>query len=180
MLAAITAVVLQLLAASRYSDLKVEGKMKIRNAAVLLTSVLVLLLGLLSLGCSQAEEAAPAEEAAAPPAESATEEPVFTRNDPGAWEGKETGHLPVITYEKSDTGLKVNVVVNHVMDDGAPHYIMWIKLFDGDGNLLGQQEFEANDEKAEASFELTSVPAKLVAHEKCNVHGIWMEQVDVS
>ena len=108
---------------------------------------------------------------AAAPAQTTQQEPVYTRDDPGAWEGKEKGHLPQISYEKTGTGLKVIVVVNHVMNAEAPHYIMWIKLADGEGNELGRKEFQPTDQKAEAVFELTSVPAKLVAFEKCNVHG---------
>jgi mannose-6-phosphate isomerase len=38
------------------------------------------------------------------------------------------------------TGLKVAVVVNHVMNAEAPHYIMWIRLTDGEGNELGKAE----------------------------------------
>ncbi len=129
-------------------------------------------------GCKAGQEPAATEEAAEAP--SKAEEPVFTKDDPGAWEGKESGHVPVIEYEKTDGGLKVTVTVNHVMDAEIPHYIEWIKLMDGEGNVLGQQEFQARAEKAVATFELSSVPAKLVAHERCNIHGIWMEEVTVS
>jgi desulfoferrodoxin-like iron-binding protein len=154
--------------------------MNTRNALLLLAGLLVLALAVFPIGCSQPEEAPVAEQAAeqAPPA--AAEEPIYTRDDPGAWEGKESGHLPVIEYEKAGDGLTVTVTVNHVMDNETPHYIMWIKLLDGEGNVLGQQDFEATEEKAVATFELSTIPAKLVAHEKCNLHGIWMEEVAVS
>lgn len=154
--------------------------MKKRHTSAILAGFVVLTLAFFSTSCSQAEEAEIAEQPAETLSQPVEEEPIFTRDDPGAWEGKEQGHLPQIAFEKTATGLNVTVTVNHVMDNEIPHFIMWIKLFDGDGNLLGQEEFQATTENAVAVFELTSTPAKLVAHEKCNVHGIWMEEVPVS
>jgi desulfoferrodoxin-like iron-binding protein len=111
--------------------------------------------------------------------EDVIEEPIFTRADHGPWNGKEESHLPEITYEKTDTGLEVTVTVKHEMNPETPHYIMWIKLEDGEGNQLGEKTFEATDEKAEAVFELTEIPQKLIAYEKCNLHGTWMEEKEV-
>jgi len=79
-----------------------------------------------------------------------------------------------------EAGLKVTVTVSHEMNPEKPHYIMNIKLEDGEGQLLGEKELEATDEKAEAIFELTTLPSKLVAYERCNLHGLWMEAVDVT
>ena len=66
------------------------------------------------------------------------------------------------------------------MDSETPHYIEWVKLMDGDGKVLGEASFQATDEKVEAVFDVSPAPARLVAHERCNLHGIWMEQVDVT
>jgi len=153
--------------------------MKSRFALTVLAALAAVFLTAFAIGCGGAETPA-VEEAAETPEPPPAEEPVFTKDDPGAWEGKESGHVPVIEYEKTDTGLTVTVTVNHVMDSEAPHYIEWIKLMDGEGAVLGESSFEATDEKAVATFELTTVPAKLVAHERCNIHGIWMEEVDVT
>jgi desulfoferrodoxin-like iron-binding protein len=104
----------------------------------------------------------------------------YTRENPGPWAGAEAKHLPQITYEKMGTGLKVSVKVdNHPMDAAKPHYIMWIRLEDGNGKVLGQHTFKATDPSPEASFELKSVPADLKAFERCNVHGIWMSEAKV-
>jgi superoxide reductase len=154
--------------------------MSTKNVDMLLSRRMMLALAILPVGCATQQEPAeeePAAEAAPPAAE---EEPIYTRGDPGEWEGKQQSHVPQIAYEKAGAGLKVTVTVNHPMDADLPHYIMWIKLFDGEGNLLGQEEFEATEEKAVATFELATTPAKLVAHEKCNLHGIWMDEVTVS
>jgi superoxide reductase len=89
-------------------------------------------------------------------------------------------HLPQITYEKTDTGLKVTVKVdNHPMDAQKPHYIMWIKLEDGSGTMLGEKDFMATDPEPVATFDLTSVPVSLKAYEQCNIHGIWMSEANV-
>jgi superoxide reductase len=145
--------------------------------------LLVALFLLLPAGCSRSQEE-PAEqsmeaasEAAAEPAPA--EQTVFTREDPGAYGGKEDSHVPRVAYEKTESGLRVTVSVSHEMNAEKPHYIMWIQLKDGEGNTLGEKQFQASDEEAAALFELTTVPEKLVAFEKCNLHGLWKEEVAV-
>jgi desulfoferrodoxin-like iron-binding protein len=104
----------------------------------------------------------------------------YTRENPGPWAGAAEKHIPQIIYEKMGTGLKVTVKVdNHPMDPKKPHYIMWIKLEDGRGNLLGRKDFVATDPAPVATFELESVPAHLRAFERCNIHGIWMSEAKV-
>lgn len=106
----------------------------------------------------------------------------YTRDDPGPWADKVKAHVPEITYEKTGTGLKVTVKVdNHPMDPKTPHYIMMIKLEDGSGAALGQKDFVATDPAPPiATFELKSIPGKLKAYERCNIHGLWMNEVDVT
>jgi superoxide reductase len=133
-------------------------------------------------GCAKEENVAEEENAAETkePESKESEEIIFTRSDPGAWGGKEDSHIPQIAYEKIEAGLEVTVTVSHEMNPETPHYIIYIKLKDGEGHLLGEKEFQAADEKAEAIFKLTTVPGKLVAYEKCNLHGIWMDEVVVA
>ena len=138
-------------------------------AALVLVSLLI--------GCAKKEQEA---EKVEEPITTPEEEVVFTRDDPGAWGGKEDSHIPLISYEKTEEGLKVTVTVSHEMNAEKPHYIMWVKLRDGEDNLLGEKEFQPTDEKAEAVFELTTVPAKLKAFEKCSLHGVWTDEVDVT
>ncbi len=148
--------------------------------ALILLAALILLL---PAGCSRSQEepAAQAEavvsEGEAGPAPA--EQTVFTREDPGAYGGKEDGHVPSVAYERTESGLRVTVSVSHEMNAEKPHYIMWIQLKDGEGNALGEKQFQASDEKAAAVFELTTTPEKLVAFEKCNLHGLWKEEVEV-
>jgi len=104
----------------------------------------------------------------------------YTLQNSGPWAAAKDKHIPQITYEKMGMGLKVTVKVdNHPMDPKKPHYIMWIKLEDGRGNLLGRKDFVATDPAPVAAFELKSVPAHLRAFERCNIHGIWMSEAKV-
>lgn len=154
-----------------------------KNRTFLGIFLVMILAALIALptGCAKEEKVAEEEQAAekTEPASEKAEEIIYTRSDPGAWDGKEDSHVPQIVYEKMETGLKVTVTVNHVMNPETPHYIMNIKLKDGEGQLLGEKEFQATDEKAEAIFELFTVPSKLMAYERCNLHGLWMDEVDV-
>jgi superoxide reductase len=151
-----------------------------RSPSLILFTILIVLF---PLGCTRsrnqpaAQDEAAVQEAEADQAEST--EAVYTRDDPGAYGGKEDSHVPVVAYEKTETGIKVTVRVSHEMNSEKPHFIEWIRLKDGADNLLAEKGFQATDEKAEAVFELTIVPDKLVAYEKCNLHGIWKEEIDI-
>lgn len=133
-------------------------------------------------GCAEKEEAVQEkpEVTQAEPDDTAPEAVVFTRENPGSWAGKEDVHLPQITFEKTASGLQVRVTVNHEMNAEKPHYIMWIKLLDGEDNLIGEKSFQAVDEKAEANFEVPSGPSVLKAYAMCNLHGLWLEEKEVS
>jgi desulfoferrodoxin (superoxide reductase-like protein) len=66
------------------------------------------------------------------------------------------------------------------MDPKMPHYIMWIQLFDGSGKKLGEKTFKDTDPApAKATFDLAAVPETLKAYERCNIHGIWLNEVEV-
>jgi superoxide reductase len=148
-------------------------------SVVFLASALILL----STGCGKKAEKTeePAVQKEAPmAAEESTMEKPYTKDNPGPWAALVDVHLPQITYEKTDTGLKVTVKVdNHPMDAQKPHYIMWIKLEDGSGTMLGEKDFMATDPEPVATFDLTSVPVSLKAYEQCNIHGIWMSEANV-
>lgn len=119
------------------------------------------------------------QEAAEPTSESPPPEIIYTAENPGPWSGKGDAHLPQIVYQRTADGWVVTVTVDHEMAPEKPHYIQWIKLQDGEGTLLGEKRFEPDDEKAEAVFSLTEMPSKLVALEKCNLHGVWKAESDI-
>jgi desulfoferrodoxin-like iron-binding protein len=99
----------------------------------------------------------------------------------GPWNaGVAKTHLPQITCEKAGDGLKVTVKVDdHPMNSTMPHYIMWIRIEDGKGNMLGRKDFVATDPAPIATFDLAAAPEKIVAFERCNIHGVWMSEADV-
>jgi len=90
-------------------------------------------------------------------------------------------HVPQVTFEKAGRGLKVTIQVdNHPMDPQKPHWIMWIRLEDTKGTKLGEKVFQPTDPRpAVAVFELPAIHGKLKAFERCNIHGIWLNEVDV-
>jgi desulfoferrodoxin (superoxide reductase-like protein) len=104
----------------------------------------------------------------------------YTSENPGPWAEKVNTHLPQITYEKTGSGLKVTIKVDeHPMDPQQPHFIMSIMLHDGTGAMLGEKAFVATDPAPIATFELMSVPEKLIAYEHCNIHGFWKAETAV-
>lgn len=145
------------------------------------TILLFAALVLFPTGCAKKEETVQEkpEMTQAEPDDTKPEAVVFTRDDPGPWAGKEDVHLPQIAFEKTDAGLRVTVAVGHEMNAEKPHYIMWIKLLDGEDNIIGEKSFQAVDMKAEAIFEIQTTPALLKAYALCNLHGLWFEKEEV-
>ena len=116
------------------------------------------------------------------PAEPQQEKP-FTKDFFGPWnEAVAKTHVPQVTCEKTATGFKVTVQIdNHPMDPQKPHWIMWIKLEDEKGVKFAEKEFKATDPgPAKAVFEISPKHAKFKALERCNIHGIWLNEVDAS
>ncbi|MCX6560365.1 MAG: desulfoferrodoxin family protein [Candidatus Aminicenantes bacterium] len=106
----------------------------------------------------------------------AAEEVVYTATSPGPWAGKEPTHVPQIAVAKTEAGWSVTITVKHGMIAQPLHFIQWIRLQDGDGAVLGRKEFTPADPKPEAVFALKTLPAKLVAFEHCNLHGLWKNE----
>lgn len=146
---------------------------------IAITILAVIVLVGISTNCSRNEPEAEQQPTQSEVVEGSEEDIIYTRQNPGPWGDKVEGHVPRISWEKTENRLIVTVYVNHEMNAEKPHYIMWVMLKDGDGNLLGEKDLLSSDERAEVTFELTNVPAKLVAYEKCNLHGVWMEEAVV-
>jgi desulfoferrodoxin-like iron-binding protein len=106
----------------------------------------------------------------------------YTATSFGPWNaGVAAKHVPQVTFEKMGKGLKVTVQIdNHPMDPQKPHWIMWIRLEDMKGNKLGEKTFQATDPgPAIAVFELPAMHTKLKALERCNIHGVWLNELTV-
>ena len=93
--------------------------------------------------------------------------------DPNNMSELEKKHVPVIEVTRNKELLIVKVrvgQVEHVMTD--EHYIAWVELYDGNGNLLEKRELGPG-RKPEVEF-LASLDAhSFIAREKCNLHGVW-------
>lgn len=157
-----------------------EADMRFLSLARLSTLLLIFVIPFMISGCGGDREEAskPAEVAAEAPSQPDSDI-VRTRKDPGAYGGKEDSHVPRIEWKKTDAGLSVTVSVDHEMNPETPHYIMWIGLWDESGRLIGEKTFSAEDEAAVAVFELNRTPSGFKAYEKCNLHGVWMEERDI-
>ncbi len=143
------------------------------------SAVTLAFLILLPTGCSKEEPADDSISAIEQTEPAPKKEMVFTQKDPGPWSGKEGAHVPKITYTKTEAGGQVVVIVDHEMNSETPHFIMWIELRDGEDKTLGEKIFQDTDEKAEATFSLSSLPGKIKAISKCNLHGLWSNEIDV-
>jgi desulfoferrodoxin-like iron-binding protein len=118
----------------------------------------------------------------APAAQEGNQPEPYTMTSFGPWnEGVAKSHVPQVTFEKMDQGIKVRVQIdNHPMDPGNPHYIMWIRIEDTRGNKLGEKMFKPTDPgPAVAEFELKDAPDEIKAFERCNIHGTWLNDVKV-
>jgi desulfoferrodoxin-like iron-binding protein len=112
-----------------------------------------------------------------------TQEKPYTATFFGPWnEAVAKTHVPQVTCEKTAKGYTVTVQIdNHPMDPQKPHWIMWIRLEDMKGAKFAEKEFKATDPgPAKAVFEISPMHAKFRALERCNIHGIWLNEVDAS
>jgi desulfoferrodoxin-like iron-binding protein len=154
--------------------------------AFLLSILVVFAAGALMLAPSGGAGTGPGTAAAASTAAQTAQE--YSQPEPytekffGPWNAAVAGtHVPQVTFEKAGEGLKVTVQIdNHPMDPQKPHWIMWIRLQDQDGNTLGEKTFQPTDPRpAVAVFELPKMYEKLKAFERCNIHGIWLNEASV-
>jgi desulfoferrodoxin-like iron-binding protein len=112
-----------------------------------------------------------------------TQEKPYTATFFGPWnEAVAKTHVPQVTCEKTAKGYTVTVQIdNHPMDPQKPHWIMWIRLENEKGVKLVEKEFKATDPgPAKAVFEISPKESKFRALERCNIHGIWLNEVNAA
>ena len=98
---------------------------------------------------------------------------VYTKDEPGHWQGKEGTHAPQITIE----GRKVSVVTPHPMT--GEHFIVRHTLVLADGKVLDAQNFALTD-KAESTYELPAdYSGAVCATSFCNLHDLWVTVTQV-
>jgi desulfoferrodoxin (superoxide reductase-like protein) len=102
--------------------------------------------------------------------------PIFSAEEPGEWQGKQETHVPVATL----TDTAVEIVVEHVMDDGTDdgkklHFIEFIWIIDADtGECLAAKRLLPNHgAEAKASFKGNFKDRCITPYATCNLHGTW-------
>lgn len=84
-------------------------------------------------------------------------------------------HLPVVTVESCEDGMKIEVAVGSAAHPMTPeHLINWIYVeTDRGGHRIG---LTATDKPA-ASFILPEDETPLAVYAYCNLHGLWMTKL---
>lgn len=96
---------------------------------------------------------------------------IYTRDDPGRWEGKQRAHVPQVTV----TGSKVAVVTNHPMSQ--EHFIVRHTLVLANGTYVGSKTFTPED-KPQSEYELPAgYKGKFYVTSFCNLHDFWLAEV---
>jgi superoxide reductase len=98
---------------------------------------------------------------------------VYTKDEPGHWQGKEGTHAPQITVE----GRKVSLVTPHPMTE--EHFIVRHTLVLADGKVIGAKNFDRAD-KAESTYDLPAdYSGTIYATSFCNLHDLWVTEAQV-
>lgn len=97
----------------------------------------------------------------------------FTKNNPGRWLKKVSGHNPVINISGSDSKL-VEVTTPHEMN-GIEHYIVKHQLLDRDLNVIDERYFDPFKDKSPISkFTITGESGAFYVTSLCNKHDLWI------
>ena len=80
-------------------------------------------------------------------------------------------HLPVVTVESDDRGMRVHVAIGSVAHPmTAAHLINWIFV---ETNKGGHRRVLSASDKPEGSFMLNSDEMPIAVYAYCNLHGLW-------
>lgn len=105
----------------------------------------------------------------------------YTLEAPGRWSEKAGGHAPKVELTKmEDEKVQVQVVTTHPMK-GFEHYIIKHQLLDASFAYLDEKLFDPNkDDEPISEFILTGYSGPLYALSYCNLHDVWVSQVEVA
>ena len=97
---------------------------------------------------------------------------IYTKENPGKWEGKAGSHAPQISV----AGRKVTITTPHPMSQG--HFIVRHTLVLKDGSVAGEKTFfPVKDTKAVSTFELPEgYKSSFYATSFCNLHDLWVTE----
>ena len=98
---------------------------------------------------------------------------VYTNENPGKWQGKAGGHLPIVTVK----GNQVTVKTKHGMS--KKHYIVRHTIVSEDGKVLGEKTFYPFDKDAISVFKIDGKHSVLYATSFCNKHDLWVAKFSI-
>jgi superoxide reductase len=103
----------------------------------------------------------------------------YTKESPGRWKDKVSGHLPSIGIEKSGNKIVIKVVTSHEMK-GFEHYIVKHVLLDKNYKFIDEHLFNPDKDKAAIStFTLDNYSGTLHVLSMCNKHDLWLNSATV-
>lgn len=103
----------------------------------------------------------------------------YTKDAPGRWSKKISGHVPHIEVQKSGKDALVEVITGHEMK-GFEHYIVKHILLDKDFKFIKEHMFNPNkDLQALSKFVLNGYSGPVYALSVCNKHDTWLNMVEV-
>lgn len=102
---------------------------------------------------------------------------IYTEKNPGKWADKVGGHAPKVSIE----GRKVTIVTKHPMTE--KHYIVRHTLVTSGGKVIGEKVFYPTDKEAVSTYDLDyetpGYKGKLYATSFCNLHDLWVAEINV-
>ncbi|MDM8569585.1 desulfoferrodoxin family protein [Thiotrichales bacterium HSG1] len=98
---------------------------------------------------------------------------IYTKDNPGKWEKKVAGHIPIITID----GKQVTIETKHGMSE--KHYIVKHTVVSGNGEVLGEKIFYPTDKNAVSVFKLEEKHTVLYATSFCNKHDLWVAEFSI-
>lgn len=100
----------------------------------------------------------------------------YTKEHPGRWAKKVTGHLPVI--EKLG-GSKIKITTGHEMNP-YKHYIVKHMILDKNYQFLAEHMFDPTKDKvAVSTFDLGTYEGEVNVLSVCNKHDTWLNTTTV-
>ena len=103
----------------------------------------------------------------------------YTKDAPGRWSKKVSGHLPHLAVEKSDNDYIIEVVTGHEMK-GYDHYIIKHIVLDKNYKVMVEHMFNPmQDTQALSRFRLKAYSGPVHVMSVCNKHDTWLNMIEV-
>lgn len=92
---------------------------------------------------------------------------------PNTTDASNEKHVPVVAILDKTVGVSIGVVPHPMTDE---HYIQWVYLETDKG---GQLHYLHPNEEPETNFPLADGETPLCVYSFCNLHSLWMREIDV-